>query len=39
LFASGVARLSSKKGKTAMLIGDMELVSVMIDVQQVEEDK
>ena len=32
-------RLSSKKGKADMLIGDMDIAKLMIYVQQVEEDK
>ncbi|XP_049405028.1 uncharacterized protein LOC125868414 [Solanum stenotomum] len=33
------AELSSKEGKATMLIGDMDLIRLMIHVQQVEEDK
>ncbi|XP_049365270.1 uncharacterized protein LOC125830099 [Solanum verrucosum] len=33
------AAISSKKGKVAMLIGDMDLARLIIYVQQVEEDK
>jgi len=39
LFVVGLSRLSSKKGKEAMLIGNMDIARLMIHVQQVEEDK
>ncbi|XP_049368390.1 uncharacterized protein LOC125833286 [Solanum verrucosum] len=39
LFVSGLSRLSIKEGKSAMLIGDMDIARLMIHVQQVEEDK
>uniref|UniRef100_M1DZZ4 Gag-pol polyprotein n=1 Tax=Solanum tuberosum TaxID=4113 RepID=M1DZZ4_SOLTU len=39
LFVSWLSRLSSKEGKTTMLIGDMDITRLMIHVQQVEEDK
>ncbi|KAH0650376.1 hypothetical protein KY284_030288 [Solanum tuberosum] len=38
LFVAGLSRQSSKKGKAAMLIGDMDIARLMIHVQQVEED-
>ncbi|KAG5619758.1 hypothetical protein H5410_004976 [Solanum commersonii] len=34
LFAAGLSRLSSRKGKAAMLIGDMDIERLMIYVQQ-----
>uniref|UniRef100_M1DB40 Gag-pol polyprotein n=1 Tax=Solanum tuberosum TaxID=4113 RepID=M1DB40_SOLTU len=37
--SAGFSRLSSKEGKVAMLIGDMDIEMLMIHVQQVEEDK
>ncbi|XP_049405094.1 uncharacterized protein LOC125868509 [Solanum stenotomum] len=39
LFVAGLSRQSSKEGKAAMLIGDMDLARLRIHVQQVEEDK
>ncbi|WMV33392.1 hypothetical protein MTR67_026777 [Solanum verrucosum] len=39
LFVFGLCRLSSKEGKKAMLIGDMDIGRLMIHVQQFEEDK
>jgi len=39
LFVSGLSHLSSKEGKAAMLIGDIDIARLMIHVQQVEEDK
>uniref|UniRef100_M1D847 Gag-pol protein n=1 Tax=Solanum tuberosum TaxID=4113 RepID=M1D847_SOLTU len=39
LFVSGLSRLSSKDGKTVMLIGAMDITRLMIHVHQVEEDK
>ncbi|XP_049392666.1 uncharacterized protein LOC125857037 [Solanum stenotomum] len=39
LFVFGLSCLSSKEGKAAMLIGDMDIQRLMIYVQQVEEDK
>uniref|UniRef100_M1DWL7 Gag-pol protein n=1 Tax=Solanum tuberosum TaxID=4113 RepID=M1DWL7_SOLTU len=39
LFVAGLSRLSSKEGKTTMLIGDMDIARLIIYVQQVEEDK
>ncbi|XP_049364497.1 uncharacterized protein LOC125829297 [Solanum verrucosum] len=39
LFVSGLSRLSSKEGKAAMLIGDMDIARLTNHVQQVEEDK
>uniref|UniRef100_M1A329 Gag-pol protein n=1 Tax=Solanum tuberosum TaxID=4113 RepID=M1A329_SOLTU len=39
LFMSRLSLLSSKEGKTAMLIGDMDISRLMINVQQVEKDK
>ncbi|XP_049375608.1 uncharacterized protein LOC125840688 [Solanum verrucosum] len=39
LFVAGLSRLSSKKGKDAMLIGDMEIERLMVYVQQVKEEK
>jgi len=39
LFVSGLSRLSSKEGKTTMLIRDMDIVRLMIHAQQVEKDK
>ncbi|KAK4718245.1 hypothetical protein R3W88_016583 [Solanum pinnatisectum] len=39
LFVAGLCSLSSKEGKTVMLIGDMDIARLMIHVQQVEEDK
>ncbi|WMV45522.1 hypothetical protein MTR67_038907 [Solanum verrucosum] len=39
VFIAGLSRLSTKEGKAAMLIGDMDIARLMIHVQQVEEDK
>ena len=39
LFVFGFSRLSRKKGKASMLIGDMDISRLMIHMQQVEEDK
>ncbi|XP_049391585.1 uncharacterized protein LOC125856025 [Solanum stenotomum] len=39
LFVAGLSLLSSREGKTAMLIGDMDIARLMIHVQQVEEEK
>ncbi|XP_049359236.1 uncharacterized protein LOC125823921 [Solanum verrucosum] len=39
LFIVGLSRLLSKEGKATMLIGDMDISRMMIQVQQVEEDK
>uniref|UniRef100_M1DIK4 Gag-pol protein n=1 Tax=Solanum tuberosum TaxID=4113 RepID=M1DIK4_SOLTU len=39
LFVAQLSYLSSKEGKAAMLIGDMDIARLMINVQQVEEDK
>ncbi|WMV30038.1 hypothetical protein MTR67_023423 [Solanum verrucosum] len=39
LFVSGLSLLSSKEGKAAMLIVDMDISKLMIYVQWVEEDK
>ncbi|WMV15310.1 hypothetical protein MTR67_008695 [Solanum verrucosum] len=39
LFVVGLPRLSNKKSKATMLIGDMGIARLMIHVQQVEEDK
>ena len=39
LFVAGLSRLSSKKGKAVVLIGDIDITRLMIHVQQVEEDK
>ncbi|WMV58022.1 hypothetical protein MTR67_051407 [Solanum verrucosum] len=38
-FVAGLSRLSSKEGKTAMFIGDINIARFMIYVQQVEEEK
>ncbi|WMV32441.1 hypothetical protein MTR67_025826 [Solanum verrucosum] len=39
LFVAGIYLLSSKEGKTAMLIGEMDIERLMIHVYQVDEDK
>ncbi|KAK4723952.1 hypothetical protein R3W88_026731 [Solanum pinnatisectum] len=39
LFVARLSHLSSKEGKTTMLIGDMDIARVMIRMQQVEKDK
>ena len=39
LYVAGLSRQSSKEGKAAMLIGDVDLARFMIHLQQVEEDK
>ncbi|XP_049399660.1 uncharacterized protein LOC125863665 [Solanum stenotomum] len=39
LYVARLSRQSSKEGKAAMLIGDIDLARFMIHVQQVEEDK
>ncbi|XP_049372700.1 uncharacterized protein LOC125837660 [Solanum verrucosum] len=39
IFVARLSHLSSKKGKAAMLIGDMDIARLMIHAQQVEEDK
>ncbi|KAH0644637.1 hypothetical protein KY284_032521 [Solanum tuberosum] len=38
VFVDGLYRLSSKEGKEAMLIGDMDIARLIIHVQHVEED-
>ncbi|KAG5570616.1 hypothetical protein H5410_060382 [Solanum commersonii] len=39
LFMFGRSHLSNKKGKAAMLLGEMDIIMLMIHRQQVEEDK
>ncbi|XP_049378159.1 uncharacterized protein LOC125842927 [Solanum stenotomum] len=39
LYVDGLSRLSSKKGKAAMLIGDMDIARLIVYMQQVEEEK
>ncbi|XP_049410640.1 uncharacterized protein LOC125873834 [Solanum stenotomum] len=39
LFVIGLSRLSSREGRAAMLIGDMDIARMMIHVQQVKEEK
>ncbi|XP_049372732.1 uncharacterized protein LOC125837697 [Solanum verrucosum] len=39
LFVSRLSRLSSKEGKTTILIEDIDIAKMMIHVQKVEEDK
>uniref|UniRef100_M1DFH1 Gag-pol polyprotein n=1 Tax=Solanum tuberosum TaxID=4113 RepID=M1DFH1_SOLTU len=39
LFVAGLSHLSSKEGRAAMLIGDMDILWLMIYVQQVEKEK
>lgn len=39
LFVAGLSYLSSKKGKTAMLIGDMDIARLIVYVQPVQEEK
>ncbi|XP_049348503.1 uncharacterized protein LOC125813019 [Solanum verrucosum] len=39
LFVAGLARLLSKKGRAAMLIGEMDISRLMVYVHQVEEEK
>uniref|UniRef100_M1DN83 Gag-pol protein n=1 Tax=Solanum tuberosum TaxID=4113 RepID=M1DN83_SOLTU len=39
LFVAGLSRLSSKEGRAAMLIGDMDFSRLIVYVQQVEEEK
>ncbi|KAH0712585.1 hypothetical protein KY289_008544 [Solanum tuberosum] len=38
LFVAGLSRQSSKEGRVAMLIGDMDILRLMVYVQQVEEE-
>ncbi|KAK4726403.1 hypothetical protein R3W88_031320 [Solanum pinnatisectum] len=39
LFVARLSRLSSKEGKTSMLIGDMDMSRLLVYVQPVEEEK
>ena len=39
LFVAGLGRASSKEGRFAMLIGDMDISSLMVYVQKVEKEK
>ncbi|XP_015081475.1 uncharacterized protein LOC107025156 [Solanum pennellii] len=39
LFLAGLGRLTRKEGRTAMLIGAMDISMLMVYVQQVEEEK
>ncbi|KAH0679067.1 hypothetical protein KY284_020152 [Solanum tuberosum] len=39
LFVDGLSHLSSREGRAAMLIGDMDIARLMIHVQQVDEEK
>ena len=39
LFVVGLGRASSKEGRAALLIGDMDISSCMVYVQQFEEQK
>uniref|UniRef100_M1E0Z9 Gag-pol protein n=1 Tax=Solanum tuberosum TaxID=4113 RepID=M1E0Z9_SOLTU len=39
LFVASFSRMSSKDGKAAMLIGEMDVSRIMVYVQQVEEEK
>ena len=39
LFVASLGRSWSKEGRPAILIGDMDISTLMVNVQQVEEDK
>lgn len=39
LFVAGLGRASSKEGMAAMLIGDMDILRLVVYVQQNEEEK
>ena len=39
LFVASLGRASNKQGRVIMLIGDMKISSIMVFVQQVEEEK